>query len=769
MPQSIISDVQAWMIRKQTAFLPDDSLRARLVVGVFWSMAGTVITQVLQLAAIIFVARWLGKAKYGEIGIVQSTVGMLGVFVGLGLGLTAVKYVSELRNRDPARASRIASLTIIMALISGTLISAALIPASPWLASHTLGLPAVSRPLAIGAGLLFFGEVNGVQGGILSGLEAFNALARVSLWAGLCSVPITISATWLGGVNGAVVGLVVSAALNCVLTHLALRHEASQAGINFSHLGTWEERSVLWNFSLPAFLAGAAVTPATWACDALLVNQPRGYAQMGLFSAADQWRTAILFLPGIVSRVVLPILSSHSNESAEDDSHFSSTLEAGYAVGVLVAFPLVTALSFGGSLLAKAYGPDFAGMRYPLAGLLYAGGVLAIGSPVGSAVQAKGAMWLAALNNLTWSTALVVSFHFLIGRGATGLAMAYSLSYLLLSLTFLWVFCQKGYFPWHLGLRTGLADLSLVVFAFLPLFVSVNLSLWLMPLALPISLAAVWVFLPRRLRSRLVESAYERLYFVQYFREKGRARANPGNTFSTHGDEWVIQKHVGSVKSFIDIGAGNGIAGSNTLYFALRGASGICFEPLKESYDKLRCLYLLNRRVVCRNCGISDKSGEASIVQLQDCSYLSETEDEAHTRLLPIERLRGSELLGRVKLLTFDEATKGITLPNIIDLLDIDVEGHELNVLRSVPFDRYGFGIIMLETHLMDETGQYIWKHRDLDEMNKLLADHGYHPVDMTRANTFYARHPKYLDFGQRFKCRDRVPGTSDQGSFRRS
>jgi len=225
---------------------------------------------------------------------------------------------------------------------------------------------------------------------------------------------------------------------------------------------------------------------------------------MGLFSAADQWRTAILFLPGIVSRVVLPILSSHSDEPAGEASRFSSTLEIGYSVGLVVAFPFVTALSFGGSLLAKAYGPDFAGMRYPLAGLLYTGGALAISSPVGLAVQAKGAMWLAYLNNLTWSVMLLVSFHFLIVDGAMGLALAHSLSYFLLSLAFLWVFCQKGYFPWYLGLRTGLADLSLVVFAFLPVLLSANLSLWLMAAALPLAFVAVWLLLPRKVSGRLI-------------------------------------------------------------------------------------------------------------------------------------------------------------------------------------------------------------------------------------------------------------------------
>src|ERR1022692_3038167 len=41
---------------------------------------------------------------------IQSTVGMLGIFAGLGLGITATKYVAELRSHDPERAGRIIAL-----------------------------------------------------------------------------------------------------------------------------------------------------------------------------------------------------------------------------------------------------------------------------------------------------------------------------------------------------------------------------------------------------------------------------------------------------------------------------------------------------------------------------------------------------------------------------------------------------------------------------------------------------------------------------------
>ncbi|HEV2176509.1 MAG TPA: oligosaccharide flippase family protein [Terriglobia bacterium] len=498
------SSLQAWVTRGLASRLPAGSLRQRFVVGTFWAFTGTLISQGLQLAALIVAARWLGRAEYGELGIVRSTVGMFGIFVGLGLGLTATRYVSELRRDSPKRAGRIAALTLRVAWISGVTVFAALILVSPWLAVHTLAAPAIAVPLALGAGLVLLGEVKGVQTGILAGLEAFDTIARVNLGAGLCAFPLILGGTWLRGLDGTVGGLVASLGVSYVLNHVALRREMAKAGVPFSSAGSWKERRVLWQFSVPAFLSSAVVTPATWICSAMLVNRANGYAEMGIFSAADQWRNALLFLPGIVARVLLPILSNCSKESAEEPSRFSNTLEAGFSAGVAVAFPLVTLFSFGGPLIAGAYGKEFAGMTRPLAGVLYAAGVVAIGTPVGTAVQAKGAMWQAVVNNLSWAVLLLASFHFLVARGAWGLAASYAFSYFCLTLIFLWYWCKAGYYPWRLGIRTMVACVALVAFAFGPVYLPSNLRLQLSPVALALSLVAVWLLVPRRIVAALL-------------------------------------------------------------------------------------------------------------------------------------------------------------------------------------------------------------------------------------------------------------------------
>ena len=50
--------------------------------------------------------------------------------------------------------------------------------------------------------------------------------------------------------------------------------------------------------------------PVEWAMNAILVNQPGGYDQLGLFSAAKQWFVIMLYLPNMVSGLTFPMLSN---------------------------------------------------------------------------------------------------------------------------------------------------------------------------------------------------------------------------------------------------------------------------------------------------------------------------------------------------------------------------------------------------------------------------------------------------------------------------
>lgn len=224
-----------------------------------------------------------------------------------------------------------------------------------------------------------------------------------------------------------------------------------------------------------------------------------------------------------------------------------------------------------------------------------------------------------------------------------------------------------------------------------------------------------------------------RYLYARGFLLRSFSRARSGETFSQAGEDLFVENLLGQVSFFIDIGAHDGISGSNTFYFARRGARGICFEPVRWTFQKLQSLYAFNSRVQCRNVGISDQSGKVEIIAADFLSYIPATMDEDHLRSHPPVETKAET----IQLLTFAEAVSGLDVPAIVDLLSVDVEGHELNVLRSIPFDRYRFRAIVLETHL-GENGNLKWKHRDLGAIETLLSTAGYRAVHKTYVNTIY-------------------------------
>src|SRR5271169_5490023 len=115
--------LQAWIVAKHRELVPAGSLRARFTLGIVWSLAGAVVSRGFLLAASVVCAWFLGKEGFGALGMIQSTAGMFGIFAGLGLGITATKYVSEFRRQDPLRTGRILALSASAAFLSGSIIT----------------------------------------------------------------------------------------------------------------------------------------------------------------------------------------------------------------------------------------------------------------------------------------------------------------------------------------------------------------------------------------------------------------------------------------------------------------------------------------------------------------------------------------------------------------------------------------------------------------------------------------------------------------------
>jgi O-antigen/teichoic acid export membrane protein len=385
-----------------------------------------------MLLSSIGVARLLGKVDYGALGLIQITTAMFQVFAGFGLGMTATKFTAEYRVKDPARVGRILGLSTLVSLFTGLLVGGAVYIFADLIAAKSLHSSFLAPMIRVSAWMLVFGAINGAQVGALSGLHAFSTIARINVASGLASFPLLVGGAYFYGLRGAVWALVLSLLLNSVLSQIAIRRELRLANIQMQFRGASAEAPLLWRFSLPAILCGAMVAPVNWICGAMLARRPDGLAQMGIFNAANQWFSVLLFLPMVLEQVSLPMISERIG--AQDSHRSRRLLMASIAVNFIVVTPMVLLGILASPLIMRFYGPGFAGNASTLIVVLLTAGLFAIQAPIGQLVAAADRMWLALAMNTGWAITMLIATRYLVARGAVGLASARLIAYLIHSI-----------------------------------------------------------------------------------------------------------------------------------------------------------------------------------------------------------------------------------------------------------------------------------------------------------------------------------------------
>ena len=146
---------------------------------------------------------------------------------------------------------------------------------------------------------------------------------------------------------------------------------------------------------------------------------------------------------------------------------------------------------------------------------------------------------------------------------------------------------------------------------------------------------------------------------------------------------------------YIDIGAYDGIGLSNTYIFEKLGWNGFCVEASPKTFEKLqknRKCDSYNYAVCSKNIGktrfLTSSSGELDVLDIHNT--------DKHKERIKIESDNNMEYI-EVDTITFDELMSNYKDITHIDFMSLDIEGGELDVLKSINFDKYSFGLITVE------------------------------------------------------------------------
>lgn len=401
-------------------------MQSNLLSSTIWSAVGEALAKGLFFLAIIITARILAQDEYGEFGLIRTTVMTFATLGGLGIGLTANRYIAESKERNPGFAGELIGSVYLLAGACGGIVAALLFFTAPIVAATWLNHPQLADGLRVAALLVALASINGAQTGVLQGFEAYRNLALGNLLQGVSAVVCMPAGAMLYGLNGVVAGFFVYSFVGLLVLSLAIRKEISRYDVTVSYRVSKDMLPILTRFSLPVALIGIAIAPFKWGSEALLAKSA-GFGDLGIFHAA-------MIIPNIlivgISTLNAPLISAAARSTGEGWGRGIQYLNlyAGWYLFVVVALPVVLFPELQILLLGDSY--DVSSFYFSNVLLVLYCGLMLYCQGVIRIVAAHGSMWSTLATNVAEGVALVVAFYFLSDLGAVGLAVSYVISYL---------------------------------------------------------------------------------------------------------------------------------------------------------------------------------------------------------------------------------------------------------------------------------------------------------------------------------------------------
>jgi FkbM family methyltransferase len=199
---------------------------------------------------------------------------------------------------------------------------------------------------------------------------------------------------------------------------------------------------------------------------------------------------------------------------------------------------------------------------------------------------------------------------------------------------------------------------------------------------------------------------------------------SPVESFSQFGEDSLILKFFEGKTDgfFVEVGANDPEAISQTLLLERKGWRGILVEPNSKYRDRLRSLRPQSQ-VFQVACGSPEQCGKALLLL-----------NDAGSRLAPPSE--GLPVAGyeEVQVMTLDEILKQAGNPRM-DFLSIDVEGFELEVLRGFDLERHQPRLLLIEDNFLNRL-----------KVHRHMKRRGYRLVKRTGCNNWYVPRGQSFD-----------------------
>lgn len=318
-----------------------------------WAVFGNGIGNFLLLLAGIIIARILGKDVYGEYGLVKTTMFHIAAFATLGLGFTSTRFVAKYRDNDRGLLKSTIWASSVITLVTSLILCIILFVFSMPLADY-LEEPKLCLPFRFLGVIIVLKALCTTSSAILAGNKSFKIVGINTMLSGISMLVMSSLFTYLWGLKGSLTALALSQVVLFVLNYYSINVNILKPLLSITASNNYV---TILKFTFPVALQELSYTFSQWGI-MLILTKYGSLGEVGLYTAAAQWYAIILFVPSLLSNVVLSYLSGSTSEKEQ-----SKTLKRMLLVNLmttLIPFVIVYVLS---DFIVGFYGETFKGMK----------------------------------------------------------------------------------------------------------------------------------------------------------------------------------------------------------------------------------------------------------------------------------------------------------------------------------------------------------------------------------------------------------------------
>jgi len=195
-------------------------------------------------------------------------------------------------------------------------------------------------------------------------------------------------------------------------------------------------------------------------------------------------------------------------------------------------------------------------------------------------------------------------------------------------------------------------------------------------------------------------------------------------TYSLFQEDLFIKKYFKNRSKgfFIDVGCYHPLDGNNTQLLYKKGWNGINFDI---NHYSIKLFEFFRKRDINIHSGISNKKTKLTMYYRKEINMLN-TLDKKIAKIHFRNGFKKKNI--QVNTLNFF-ISKYFKKIEKIDFLNIDVEGVELNVLKSLNFKQYKPQLICIEIHNSKNMYDTNYNYLKSNDIYKYLINKGYHIV----------------------------------------